>query len=228
VDVVEDEDQRAGLRQMLEQRAHRPMAAIALVLERHRSTACERRQRRQHVREFSLHVVVESRQPVGVEALDVLIQRMHENRKRQVALQLRRRPREDEVSPQLRISRELRQQARLPNPRLAHQFDCTGASPVELVEHLRERVEFSGAPQEARRVGALLALRPQPHPPPLTGGGTPHDRGARGIREGPDRNPGFLRMRAAQGVLPHQSTASFATRFEPARLRPITKAESIR
>src|SRR5438477_5939504 len=66
VEVVEHEYERPRLREMLEQRAHGPMAAIALVLKRNCSTACERRQRRQHLSELCLYLVVEGRERVGV------------------------------------------------------------------------------------------------------------------------------------------------------------------
>ena len=67
-EVVEHKHERLALRKLFEQRAHRSMAPIPLVLERHRATGCERRQRGQDVRELCLHVAVEGREQVGVEA----------------------------------------------------------------------------------------------------------------------------------------------------------------
>jgi hypothetical protein len=149
VDVVEHEHERPRLREQLEQRAHSAMAAIALVLERHRTSDSEPRQRGQDVSELRLHVVVERGEQARVEPLDVLVQRMHEDGERQLALELRRRPGEHEVSAQLRASRKLRKHARLPDPRLAHQLNRGGRA----VERAHERIELLDAPDE----GILLA-----------------------------------------------------------------------
>jgi hypothetical protein len=172
VEVVEHEDQRPRLRETLEQHAHRSVAAVALVLERDGATGCERRQRGQDVRELCLHVVVEGGEQVGVEALDVLIQRIHEDRKRQLALELRRRPREDEVPAQLRTSREFPQQPRLADTQLAHQLDRSGRAFVELVEHPLERIEFVGAPDEQLMLARLSCCHAERHQPPLAGQAT--------------------------------------------------------
>jgi hypothetical protein len=160
VEVVEHEYERTRPRELLEQRPHRAVAAVALVLERHRATVCERRQRREDMRELRLHVVVEGGEQVGVEALDVLIQRVHEDRKRQLALELRRRPQEDQVPMQLCTSRQLREEARLADPGLANQLDGTGQASVELVENPLEHIELGGAPHER----VLLARWSLSHP----------------------------------------------------------------
>jgi hypothetical protein len=85
--------------ELLEQRPHRAVAAVALVLERHGSAVCQRGERRQDVCELCLHVGVEHGEPVVVEALHVLVQRGYEDRERQVTFELRCRPREDKVPP---------------------------------------------------------------------------------------------------------------------------------
>jgi hypothetical protein len=97
VEVVQHEDERAGVCELLEQCPHRAVAAVALVLERHGSAVCHRGERRQDVRELCPHVGVERGEPIEVEALHVLVQRMYEHRKRQFALELGGRPREDEI-----------------------------------------------------------------------------------------------------------------------------------
>ena len=181
MEVVEHEDERPRLSEILEQRAHRSVAAVALVLERHRATGCERRQRGQDVRELCLHVVVEGGELVRVEALDVLIQRMHEDRKRQLALELRRRPRENEVPAQLGTSRQVREEARLADTQLAHQLDRTGRASVELVEHPLERIEFGGAPHERLMLARCPAATPSAIKPPLAGQARFAERGARVI-----------------------------------------------
>jgi hypothetical protein len=74
VEVFEYGDERPRLRGRLEQRAHRAVAAVALVLEPHGGGGRERRQRRKDVRKLNLHVVVEHREPLRAEALEVLLQ----------------------------------------------------------------------------------------------------------------------------------------------------------
>ncbi len=72
--------------------------------------------------------------------------RVDEDRERQVALELGRRPREDEVPARLGTSGELVEQPGLPDPRLAHQLDRTGRASLELVEQLLERLSSSPRP----------------------------------------------------------------------------------
>ena len=90
--VVEHEEERPWSGKLLEQRASHvgcgsaPAGASPLVPVR-AQTATE------DVRQLCLHVVVEGRELLGVEALDVLIERIHEDGERQLALELRRRPR---------------------------------------------------------------------------------------------------------------------------------------
>jgi hypothetical protein len=90
VQVIEHEHERLRGRELLEQRAHRTVAAITLVLERHLATARERRQRWEDVRKLRPHVVLEHRELIRVEPAHVLVDRIHEERERQVALEFRR------------------------------------------------------------------------------------------------------------------------------------------
>jgi hypothetical protein len=73
---------------------------------------------------------------------------MHKDREGQVALKLGRRPRKNQISAQLGARGELAEQARLADPRLAHQLDRRGRASVELIEQLLERIEVVGAPNE--------------------------------------------------------------------------------
>src|SRR5207247_1524847 len=84
-------DERLHRRELLEQRAHGTVAAIALVLERHRATARERRQRWEDVRKLRPNVVLEDGEAIRGEPSQVLVDCVDENRERQVALELRRR-----------------------------------------------------------------------------------------------------------------------------------------
>ncbi len=134
---------------MLEQLAHRTVAAVALVLERHLALGRERRQRREDVREFRPHVVVEIGEAAPLEPAHVLVERVHEDGERQVALELRRGAREDELPSRVRASGELGQQTRLSDARLADQNDCGRAALIELGQDLIERAHLLGAPNKA-------------------------------------------------------------------------------
>ena len=90
-----------------EQLSHGTVAAIALVLQRHLMAARQRRQRREHVRQLGLDVTVKRRKPFRLQALHILVQRIHEHRERQVPLQLGPGSRKDKVPALLRASREL-------------------------------------------------------------------------------------------------------------------------
>ena len=158
VKVVKDENESVRLREPLEQRAYRAVASIALVLKRRLLFARELRQRRKDMRKFSAHVVGEARELFRVETLDVLIKRIHEHRERQVALELRGRPEEDELPAQLGARRELPQQPRLADPGLPHQLDSARAASIELVEALLESIELVRTPDDA--------LAKQGHAPP--------------------------------------------------------------
>ena len=183
MEVVEHEHERPRLRELLEQRAHRTMAAIALVLERHRSAACERRQRREDVRELGLHLVVEGGELLRVEAPDVLIQRIA--RRPRTAGRARARtptPQRTRCPRSSARAASSREQTRLADPRLAHQLDRARAASIELVEQLLERIELVGAAHEGS-ARALVALRPRASSrlPPSAVAERPHDRGARVI-----------------------------------------------
>jgi hypothetical protein len=148
VEVVEHEHERLRRRELLEQRAHGAVAAIALVLERHLATARERRQRRKDVRELRLDVVLEGGQPIRSEASHVLVERIDEDRERQVALELGGRAREDEVVSGIGANRQLGQEARLADARLADEQDRGRATLIELGQDSIQRAQLLRAPDE--------------------------------------------------------------------------------
>jgi hypothetical protein len=76
---------------VLEQRAHRVVRAVALVLKGQVARARECRQRREDVRELGSHAVVEGGESLWPETLDVFVQRIDKEREWQVVLELRRR-----------------------------------------------------------------------------------------------------------------------------------------
>ena len=67
------------MRKLLEQLAHRAVAAIALVLQRHLMSTPERRQRRENVPELRPDVVVQGGEAGWLQALDVLVERIDEH-----------------------------------------------------------------------------------------------------------------------------------------------------
>ena len=155
--VVEHEHERLLRREQLQQLAHRAMAAVALVLERHLAPAGERRQRREDERQLSPHLVVQRVEPVGREPFRVLLDRVHEHPERHVSLELRRRPDEHEMPARVGLGGELGEQARLADAGLADQHDRRRSAPVEFIEKTVERAEFVGAPDEL--LGSLSHFR---------------------------------------------------------------------
>jgi hypothetical protein len=148
VEVVKDEDQRQGLREMLQQRPHRTVAAVALVLGRYLVAASQRRQRRENVRELSLDSVTEYGEPARLQARDVLIQRIDEHRERQVVLELRRRPGQNQMPARPGASGELPQQPGLADPRFARHLNRARTASIQLVEDPLERSKLVGPPHE--------------------------------------------------------------------------------
>jgi hypothetical protein len=82
---------------------------------------------------------------------------VHEDRERQFVLELGRRTGENELTARLGARRELREQARLPDPRLAYQLDRSGLAELELGERVVEQIEFVGASDE-RTLRACLSF----------------------------------------------------------------------
>jgi hypothetical protein len=93
VEVIQYEYERLRRRKLLEQRAHRTVAAVALVLWRQLAPGRERGQRREDVRKLRLNVVVEGCEAIPVEPPHVLVERINEDRERQVLFELGRRAR---------------------------------------------------------------------------------------------------------------------------------------
>jgi hypothetical protein len=148
LEVVEHQDERPPLGQKLEQDADGAMAAIALVLQSDLAGVGEGPQRRQDLPEFRSNLVVERAQALRVETRDVLIQRIDEDRQREVALELRRRSAEDELPACVRASTEFRDEARLADPWLAEQRDGAGLAAVEVVEQSLECSHFGRPPDQ--------------------------------------------------------------------------------
>ena len=100
------------------------------------------------MRELRAHVVVEAGEARRAEPSHVLVERVHEDRERQVALELGRRAGEHEVPRASGASGELGQQAGLADSRLADEQDRGRAALVELGQRPIERAQLLGAPDE--------------------------------------------------------------------------------
>ena len=79
--------------------------------------------------ELGVDVVVERREPRGREAAHVLVERVHEEPERHVALELRRAAREHQHAAGVGHAAQLGEQAGLPDARLADQRDRRGLRP---------------------------------------------------------------------------------------------------
>ena len=147
--IVEDQDERLRRREHLQQLAHGAVRAVALVLERRPAPAVERRQAREDVRELRASLVVEMLEAPWVEAFGVLVERVDEDPERQIPLELRRGPGEDELPARVGALRELGEQAGLADAGLADELDRGGEA---LLEFREESGRTRRAPRDARRV----------------------------------------------------------------------------
>ena len=145
--VVEEQDERLALRQRLQQAPHSAMGAVALDLEP-TARRPSRRQRGQHERELRPHVLVHAVQAARLEAAHVLVERIDEHAERQVALELGCAAREHEPAARVGSGAQLLEQRRLPDPRLADDFEHGRSVPRELGQHRLQRLELGGAPDD--------------------------------------------------------------------------------
>ena len=100
------------------------------------------------MRKLRAHVVVQRGQAIGTESAQVLVERVHEDRERQVALELRRRAGKDEPSVLVGGMRELSEETCLADPGLPDEGDRGGGPLIDLAERLVERAELLGAADE--------------------------------------------------------------------------------
>ena len=159
VQVVEHEHERLPRRELLEQRAHGAVAAVALVLERQPASARERRQRGEDVRELAADVVVEVGESARPEPAHVLVERVDEDGEGQVALELGGRAREHEVPGRVGAGRDLGQETRLADARLADEQRRRRAALIEIGQDAVERTELLGAPDEMVGLGGHVSSR---------------------------------------------------------------------
>ena len=153
VEIVEHEHQRPARRQSLEQLAHRPVSAIALVLERCLSGRREPSERGKDERQLGTNIIVECLEATRLKPRDVLVERVHEHPEGQVALKLRCRPGEDELPPRVSASRKLDEQTGLADPGLTDQHERSRPPAVELGEGIVDHAARLCAPYKLLAYG---------------------------------------------------------------------------
>ena len=102
------------------------------------------------MRELGLDVIVEHREPVRFQALDVLVQRVHEDREGRLRSSSDADP-ERTRWPRAPRERRAPRAAASCRSRLTDDLDRGRAALIELREHLLERAELFGAPDEVVR-----------------------------------------------------------------------------
>ncbi len=157
VQVVEDQHQRLGRSEQLEQLAHRAVGAVPLVLQRRPAAVVERAEARKDVRELRASLAVQTLEPPRVEPFGVLVERVDEDPERQIALELRRGAGEHQVAAPVGARGELGEQARLADARLPDELDRAGEALLEIRQDLVEHVELRGTPDEFLRRGDHVA-----------------------------------------------------------------------
>ena len=120
MDVIEQQHQRLDRRQTLEQLTHRAVSAVTLVNEPRPTVGRLPGQRRKDVTELNADVVVQLRQATRLEAPDERFDRVDEHPERQITLQLGCRTRQHHTAPPVSANRQLAEQPRLADTRLAH------------------------------------------------------------------------------------------------------------
>jgi hypothetical protein len=100
------------------------------------------------VRKLRAHVFFQHRQAIGTEPAQVLVERVHEDGERQVALELGSRAGKDEAPVLVSGMRALGEKTGLANPGLSDEGDGGGAPLIDLAQHPLERVELLGAADE--------------------------------------------------------------------------------
>src|SRR5205823_6136980 len=103
---------------------------------------------RQDMAQLALAIVAHFGEGRRRQTTDVVVQRVDEHMKRELALQFRRRAREHELTSGVRAPRELAEEPRLADPRLTDQRSGGRIAAIELPEDALESVELRGAPDE--------------------------------------------------------------------------------
>jgi hypothetical protein len=155
VQVVEDEHERPGCREELQQRAHRAVRAVALVGDRTLTGGPGAPQRGEDPGELADQCGVPGRVELVVQGGDVGVERVRPHAERHLALELRRRPSEHEAAPVLGAPAQLGEQPRLADPGLALQGHAGRHPVIQRIQRRPEPLELGIAPDG--RPGAGVA-----------------------------------------------------------------------
>ncbi len=133
--VVEREQHRRTAGESLEQASDRVVQLVPLgALATARRAAILPRQRGKDRRKLLKQVLVERPEHRRRQRTDVVVERIHDQPERDVLLELGRATVEDQVLACLRAFAYLREQARLPDPRLADDLHRARVTDRELIE----------------------------------------------------------------------------------------------
>ncbi len=152
--VVEQHDDRRAAGELLQQRAHGAVCAIALVLQRGRRRGVAGVDGGEHAGELGDPVAEHPLQPVGPEPGGVVVERVDPHAERQVALELRAAAGQHGAAALAPAPCQLLQHARLADAGLAAERHVPGIAP-EALERGRDRCQLTPAADQ----GALLEDR---------------------------------------------------------------------
>jgi hypothetical protein len=158
VHVVEHQQAGTPLGKDFEHGAHCVVGAVALVLERRGRRFGQLREGREHGRQLAHLVVSETAQQRGIDAPQIRIERIDEDTERNFALELRGPPGEDVVLALVGARRDLRHQARLADPRLAHHLKHRRSARFEPIQRSLQERKLGSATNE---LPARINHRPQ-------------------------------------------------------------------
>jgi hypothetical protein len=149
VHVVEHQYERLRHREQLEQPAYGAMRSEALVVQSRPQAGCMRVEGGEDVSELRALDLVQRGQPAGIQSLEVLVERIHEDPERQLTLELRRAPPQHGPPLRVRASAELPEQAGLADARFPSKLDGAAPPVTQLVQGVLERPDLSGASDES-------------------------------------------------------------------------------
>ena len=121
---------------------------MTLTRRRRRLHLGQRPDRRQHPRQLAQLARLEPPQPLRPLGAHKRLERIHEQRERQLTLQLRGPPIEHEQPALVRARRKLAQHARLANPRLTAKPDRPRTPSLDLTERTLQRRQLLPAPEQ--------------------------------------------------------------------------------
>ena len=146
--VVEHEHERLRRREPLEQRAHRAVAAVALVLERDARPPASAVSEGKTCASSARTSSSSARERLGLEPAHVLVERVDEDGERQVALELGGRAGEDEVPARVGARASSASSRVLPMPGSPTSSIAAGRPRSSSSRTRSSELELLGAPDE--------------------------------------------------------------------------------